>query len=38
MRDPLADYRSKRDFTATPEPSPAAPAARGDDVFVVHRH
>ena len=38
MRDPLADYRNKRDFDATPEPSPADPARRGDDVFVVHRH
>ncbi len=38
MRDPLADYRKKRDFAATPEPSPEAPQPRADDVFVVHRH
>ena len=38
MRDPLADYRNKRDFDATPEPIPAAPTRRRDDVFVVHRH
>jgi bifunctional non-homologous end joining protein LigD len=38
MHDPLADYRTKRDFGATPEPAPAPPRRRGDDVFVVHRH
>ena len=38
MHDPLADYKQKRDFTATPEPAPAPPASRRDDVFVVHRH
>ena len=38
MRDLLADYRKKRDFGATPEPNPATPVARNDDVFVVHRH
>ena len=38
MRDPLADYRKKRDFGATPEPDPAAPVERDGDVFVVHRH
>lgn len=38
MRDPLADYRKKRDFNATPEPAPAAPTPRRNDVFVVHRH
>ncbi len=38
MRDLLADYRKKRDFGATPEPDPAAPIARDDNVFVVHRH
>lgn len=38
MHDPLADYRSKRDFATTPEPEPAGPVARGDDRFVVHRH
>jgi bifunctional non-homologous end joining protein LigD len=38
MRDPLAEYRKKRDFGATPEPDPAAPIARKGDVFVVHRH
>ncbi|MCB9879674.1 MAG: hypothetical protein H6835_18935 [Planctomycetes bacterium] len=38
MHDPLADYRQKRDFGATPEPAPGPLAARRDDVFVVHRH
>jgi len=38
MRDPLAEYREKRDFAATPEPDPAQPTTRSDDVFVVHRH
>lgn len=38
MRDPLAEYRKKRDFGATPEPDPAAPIARKGDVFIVHRH
>ncbi|MGK0202852.1 MAG: bifunctional non-homologous end joining protein LigD [Planctomycetota bacterium] len=38
MRDLLADYRKKRDFGNTPEPDPAAPIARNDDVFVIHRH
>lgn len=38
MADPLHEYRQKRDFAATPEPAPAPPAPRRDDVFVVHRH
>jgi bifunctional non-homologous end joining protein LigD len=38
MHDPLADYKKKRDFAATPEPEPQPPAPRADDVFVVHRH
>jgi len=38
MRDPLAEYRKKRDFGATPEPDPAAPVERDGDVFVIHRH
>lgn len=38
MRDPLAEYRKKRDFGATPEPDPKAPIARDGDVFVIHRH
>jgi len=38
MRDPLAEYRNKRDFDATPEPNPAAPTDRSGNVFVVHRH
>ncbi|MBL8722423.1 MAG: non-homologous end-joining DNA ligase [Planctomycetes bacterium] len=37
-RDPLADYREKRDFRRTPEPPPAAVQPRGGQVFVVHRH
>jgi len=36
--DPLAEYRDKRDFSATPEPVPTPVAPRRDDVFVVHRH
>ncbi len=38
MGDALDDYRRKRDFRSTPEPEPAPPLARADDVFVVHRH
>jgi len=38
MGDALDDYRRKRDFRSTPEPEPAPPKARADDVFVVHRH
>jgi bifunctional non-homologous end joining protein LigD len=38
MSDPLADYRKKRDFGATPEPDPAPPSPRANDSFVVHRH
>lgn len=38
MQDPLAEYRQKRDFAATPEPAGEAAVPRGDDVFVVHRH
>ena len=38
MQDPLAEYRQKRDFAATPEPAGDGALRRGDDVFVVHRH
>jgi bifunctional non-homologous end joining protein LigD len=38
MADALDDYRRKRDFRNTPEPDPAPPRPRRDDVFVVHRH
>jgi len=38
MQDPLAEYRQKRDFAATPEPAGEAATPRADDVFVVHRH
>ncbi|MBK8097905.1 MAG: non-homologous end-joining DNA ligase [Planctomycetes bacterium] len=40
MADPLDDYRKKRDFDATPEPTggPADAAAPRAPVFVVHRH
>jgi bifunctional non-homologous end joining protein LigD len=39
--DPLAQYRRKRDFGRTPEPSGGAPADGGPDgrrLFVVQRH
>ena len=35
--DPLAEYRGKRDFEATPEPSGRVRAGR-DDSFVVQEH
>ncbi|MCK5941558.1 MAG: non-homologous end-joining DNA ligase [Planctomycetes bacterium] len=39
MRDPLDDYRKKRDFGATPEPAPGEQdATRPGNAFVVHRH
>ncbi|MBL8737803.1 MAG: non-homologous end-joining DNA ligase [Planctomycetes bacterium] len=38
MHDPLADYRKKRDFAATPEPAGERGPQRADVVFVVHRH
>ncbi|MBP8299132.1 MAG: non-homologous end-joining DNA ligase [Planctomycetes bacterium] len=38
MRDPLSDYREKRDFRATPEPAPQPVRARDSRVFVIHRH
>ena len=38
MSDPLADYRRKRDFEATPEPRPQPPARGSGTTFVVHRH
>lgn len=38
MQDPLAEYRQKRDFAATPEPAGDRATPRADDVFVVHRH
>ena len=35
----IEDYRKKRDFQKTPEPTPAKGKPRtGDPVFVVHRH
>ena len=35
----LADYRTRRDFAATPEPPPAIPGARsGPLTFMVHKH
>ena len=39
-RDPLADYRDKRDFGATPEPGPDTPAPPPDGLprFVVQEH
>jgi bifunctional non-homologous end joining protein LigD len=39
-REPLGDYRRKRDFTITPEPAPAPPKPRRTRKprFVVHEH
>ena len=37
-RGPLGSYQSKRDFSRTPEPAGAAPAASGLRRFVVQRH
>ena len=39
-RDPLTEYRNKRDFATTPEPSGAAPVVDGETGrrFVVQRH
>ncbi len=39
MSHSIDDYKKKRDFGKTPEPSPGEAGARGDEpVFVVHRH
>jgi len=38
MSDPLDDYRDKRNFGVTPEPTPQPVRARDSRVFVVHRH
>lgn len=38
MRDPLDEYRDKRNFAATPEPAPAPVQPRDSRIFVVHRH
>jgi bifunctional non-homologous end joining protein LigD len=38
MSDPLDVYRSKRDFTLTPEPAGAVDPVRGGARFVVQRH
>jgi len=35
---PLNKYRSKRDFSATPEPSPGAVSDSGRSRFVIHEH
>ncbi|MFN8178880.1 MAG: non-homologous end-joining DNA ligase [bacterium] len=41
-KDPLAEYRKKRDFGKTPEPAPApvesTDAAAPTGAFVIHRH
>lgn len=38
-RDPLDEYRAKRDFERTPEPPPqAVPQAEGLPRFVIHKH
>jgi bifunctional non-homologous end joining protein LigD len=38
MMKSLAEYRDKRDFTATPEPKPRRGAKRGKSVFVIQEH
>jgi bifunctional non-homologous end joining protein LigD len=38
VRDPLADYRDKRDFRRTPEPTGDGSIDRPGNGFVVHRH
>src|SRR5690606_13720212 len=37
-RRALGDYRRKRDFSATPEPTGGAPSAAGALAFVVQKH
>jgi bifunctional non-homologous end joining protein LigD len=37
-KDKLSEYRSKRDFEATPEPPPGETAANGAPRFVVQEH
>src|SRR5262245_23131408 len=41
-KDPLADYKKKRDFGKTPEPPPAPVEAEDSSAptgqFVIHRH
>ncbi|HEY3506370.1 MAG TPA: DNA polymerase ligase N-terminal domain-containing protein [Actinocatenispora sp.] len=38
-REPLAEYRRRRDARRTPEPVPAGPLPRGDDdTFVIQEH
>jgi bifunctional non-homologous end joining protein LigD len=37
-RGSLHDYRSKRDFNATPEPEPGEQAGAGEQRFVIHQH
>src|SRR5438034_9834166 len=34
----LAEYESRRDFAATPEPAPAAARPHGEPIFVVQEH
>ena len=37
-KEPLAAYRAKRDFAASPEPAPKAEADGGANRFVIHEH
>jgi bifunctional non-homologous end joining protein LigD len=38
-KEPLAGYRAKRDFAATPEPAPGGRATPGSQLrFVIHEH
>lgn len=36
--DKLRDYKSKRDFSASPEPAADSSESRGDPIFVIQKH
>jgi DNA ligase D-like protein (predicted 3'-phosphoesterase) len=37
-QEPLRDYKEKRDFTATPEPSGKLGESRAEPIFVIQKH
>lgn len=37
-REPLSEYRRKRDFTRTPEPQPATSPQQGGHLFTIQKH